>query len=211
MFQKHVELGRQWVAKLEKYRYTPLGDIPTEERVGSPEINGWLEAAEGLISRKFGKDSEELEKWKKMHKRISERHEIKHEIGNEATLLITKIHQSMGLLTEFESYIDEDGSKPQPKADNQEVIEYNNSQDMPKLRLVLGVLVGLVGLSVLFLPQMQSWTWLQTHQNRLGLYVLYAVIVAGVSFAIMDPKRRESIIFSVIIAAVLVAAQIIGN
>ena len=68
-----------------------------------------------------------------------------------------------------------------------------------------------LSLSILFLPQLQSWKWLQNHPNKLGLQGAWIIFILGASWAILDPKRRSFAFTSVALAAVLVGIQIVGR
>lgn len=79
------------------------------------------------------------------------------------------------------------------------------------LHFVAGLLVATFGVGLLFLPQVQSWQWLQQHPNRLGLYAAYIVLVLSISYAIADSKRRAYALVSVIIPVIIGLVSILGK
>jgi hypothetical protein len=79
-------------------------------------------------------------------------------------------------------------------------------------RLLLGILVGIIGLILVFVPPLfLSWHWLVTHPNRLGLYGCATLISLAIAWAVIDGKRRNFALGTLVVGAVLVLLQIIGR
>jgi hypothetical protein len=79
-------------------------------------------------------------------------------------------------------------------------------------RLLLGILVGIIGLILVFVPPLfLSWHWLDTHPNRLGLYGCATLISLAIAWAVIDCKRRNFALGTLVVGAVLVLLQIIGR
>jgi hypothetical protein len=81
------------------------------------------------------------------------------------------------------------------------------------VRVTVGGIFAVMGYGVLFLPEVRTWTWLQNHPNRIGLYLADIAIVSGITWAIIDSnsKRRGYILGSIILGVMLVVIQIIGK
>lgn len=80
-----------------------------------------------------------------------------------------------------------------------------------KLRLAFGCLVAVAGVTVLFVPPVRTWHWLQSHPNRIGVIAAWIVMVLGTSWAIADLKRQQFALGSVVLGALLVLIQILGK
>jgi hypothetical protein len=108
MFDELIESGRRLVAKNERYRHTDISDIPIGERLASSETSAWFKAATTLIVKAFGQDSMELAQWIKLQ---TELNAISHDeiwnkkSWNEGAANVRQLHASMGLLTEFQIYV----------------------------------------------------------------------------------------------------------
>jgi len=108
MFEPVIEAGRRHVAKIHRYVYTDIADIPPNERMASSETDAWFKAAKSLVIRAFGERSKELARWEQLQTQRDEEASRAIERGtyNESSLDIKYIHKSMGLLAEFQIYTD---------------------------------------------------------------------------------------------------------
>jgi hypothetical protein len=76
--------------------------------MASSETSAWFHAADALVERAFGRDSAEVAKWNKLLQELieTERLERRERPWNEGASNVRRLHESMGLLTEFELYLD---------------------------------------------------------------------------------------------------------
>lgn len=65
------------------------------------------------------------------------------------------------------------------------------------LRVILALICAGVGYGRFFLPQVQSWKWLQEHPNKLGLYLGIIIITTSLIWALLDSKRWKLVLVSV--------------
>jgi hypothetical protein len=73
-----------------------------------------------------------------------------------------------------------------------------------------GLLVAVAGFVLIFLvPMIWPWQWLATHPRKIGLYFSASLLVSGVSWLIVDPKRRKYAAVPLIIGAILLVGQLI--
>jgi hypothetical protein len=122
--EPQIEAGRKLVARLEKYTYTELSDIPPEERMASAEVFGWFKATHSLIVDAFGDPSKQLERWDELQTEMGkiEMDEVSRHTYKEANAAIRRIHPSMGLLTEFQLYLN---AHPKDQALAKQIIRHN--------------------------------------------------------------------------------------
>lgn len=112
MFSNLIESGRRLAARVNRYGYAYISDIPPEERMLTGELIGWFHAAETLIGRAFGKESDEIARWKALHRRLSEQvaraieAAPSWETWNTGHHDMESINQSILLLTEFENLLE---------------------------------------------------------------------------------------------------------
>jgi AAA-like domain len=77
------------------------------------------------------------------------------------------------------------------------------------IRLLIALLVAVVGFGGIFLiPKIWQWHWLMQHPKKKGIYICASLIVIGLSWIIVDRKRRLIVLLSVVVAAILVFVQI---
>lgn len=78
-----------------------------------------------------------------------------------------------------------------------------------QMRVLLSVAFSIIGLIGLFIvPQINEWRWLLEHPKKRGMYICASIVILGLSWMIVDRKRRPIIFVSVVIAAILVLVQI---
>jgi hypothetical protein len=79
-------------------------------------------------------------------------------------------------------------------------------------RVAVGSLFFLFGIAaIIFLPWYFSWMWLRDHPNRLGLYGCAILLMTGISWAIIDVKRRGIALLSIVAAVIIAMLQILGR
>jgi hypothetical protein len=79
------------------------------------------------------------------------------------------------------------------------------------LRVALGIALLALCAYVYYLPQVQSWVWLQEHPYRLGLYGASFLIVLGVSLSIIIPKYWKYWLGTFCVGSTLVLVQLLGK
>lgn len=106
MFEPLIESARRLVAKNNRYTFTDIRDIPVEERLTIYENGAWFTAARSLIIRTFGENSNELARWGQLQDELREERwqAIQKGSWNEGQANIQALHESMGLLTEYQIY-----------------------------------------------------------------------------------------------------------
>lgn len=113
MFSPLIESGRRLAARVNRYLYVQhIGDIPPEERMLTGEYDGWFDSAETLIAQAFGKQSEEMGRWRALQKDLSEKASREIEGAppgagwDSARHEMESINKSILLLTAFENLLE---------------------------------------------------------------------------------------------------------
>jgi hypothetical protein len=87
-------------------------------------------------------------------------------------------------------------------------IEKKKARNRKIWRVISGVAFSVAGFaSLLWLPAFRNWTWLQSHPQRISLYLAGFLLVAGLGWAIFAWKHRAWALGAVILAVVV---QLIG-
>ncbi len=122
-------------------------------------------------------------------------------------ILEQQIGEIIGLaLTPLRLFMSEERITDDEKEKNQKL-----EQSLFRKRLIGSLSLVLVGFSMLFIPPIRHWGWLQNHPNRLGLYGCMIVMLLGVSWGIIDKQRRQWAIWPVVVGALFVILQLVGR